>query len=83
MDNDLYSGLFLYTLGGHTFGGGFQASNGDSDFPWLNQGDGGSTYLITDSLIQKFGRPGEKTWQARYAYDFAAAGLRMMAFVMP
>ena len=75
VDNDLYSGLFLYTLGGHTFGGGYESSRGDSDFPWLNQGDGGSTYLITDSLIQKFGRPGEKTWQARYAYDFAAAGL--------
>ncbi|MBJ2281688.1 OprD family porin [Pseudomonas sp. MF6767] len=75
VDNNLYSGLFLYTLGGHTLGAGYQASNGDSDFPWLNQGDGGSTYLITDSLIQKFGRPGEKTWQARYAYDFAAAGL--------
>jgi hypothetical protein len=25
--------------------------------------------------IQKFGRAGEKTWQARYAYDFATVGL--------
>ncbi|MGP5328216.1 OprD family porin [Pseudomonas helleri] len=75
VDNNLYSSMFLYTLGGHTLGAGYQASHGDSDFPWLNQGDGGSTYLITDSLIQKFGRPGEKTWQARYAYDFAAMGL--------
>lgn len=75
VDNNLYSGLFLYTVAGHTFGGGYQSSNGDSDFPWLNQGDGSSNYTITDMQIQKFGRAGEKTWQARYSYDFAALGL--------
>jgi hypothetical protein len=62
-------------VAGHTFGGGYQVSSGDSDFPWLNQGDGSSNYTITDAQIQKFGRAGEKTWQARYSYDFTAAGL--------
>ncbi|WP_213937927.1 OprD family porin [Pseudomonas sp. dw_612] len=75
VDNNLYSGLFLYTVAGHTFGGGYQVSNGSSDFPWLNQGDGSSNYTITDMQIQKFGRAGEKTWQARYSYDFAKVGL--------
>lgn len=75
VDNDLYSALFLYTVAGHTFGGGYQKSRGDSDFPWLNQGDGSSNYTITDSQIQKFGRAGESTWQARYSYDFAKVGL--------
>ncbi len=75
VDNDLYSALFLYTVAGHTFGGGYQISNGDSDFPWLNQGDGSSNYTITDSQIQKFGRAGERTWQARYSFDFAKVGL--------
>lgn len=75
VDNNLYSGLFLYTVAGHTFGGGWQYSNGSSDFPWLNQGDGSSNYTITDMQIQKFGRAGEKTWQARYSYDFAKVGL--------
>jgi hypothetical protein len=75
VDNTLYSGLFLYSVSGHTFGGGYQVSNGDSDFPWLNQGDGSSNYTITDMQIQKFGRAGERTWQARYAYDFAKVGL--------
>ncbi|WP_350614138.1 OprD family porin [Pseudomonas sp. HY7a-MNA-CIBAN-0227] len=75
VDNNLYSGLFLYTVAGHTFGGGYQVSNGSSDFPWLNQGDGSSNYTITDMQIQKFGRAGERTWQARYSYDFAKAGL--------
>ncbi|CRM61177.1 MULTISPECIES: OprD family porin [unclassified Pseudomonas] len=75
VDNNLYSGLFLYTLGGHTFGGGYQVSNGSSDFPWLNQGDGSSAYLTTDMQIAKFARAGERTWQARYAYDFAKVGV--------
>jgi len=75
VSNNLYSGLFLYTVAGHTFGGGYQVSNGSSDFPWLNQGDGSSNYTITDMQIQKFNRAGEKTWQARYSYDFAKVGL--------
>jgi hypothetical protein len=75
VDNNLYSGLFLYSVAGHTFGGGYQVSNGSSDFPWLNQGDGSSAYIITDSQIAKFARAGERTWQARYSYDFAKVGL--------
>jgi len=75
VDNNLYSGLFLYSVAGHTFGGGYQVSNGNSDFPWLNQGDGSSAYLTTDMQIQKFARAGERTWQARYAFDFAKVGV--------
>ena len=75
VDNNLYSGLFLYSVAGHTFGGGYQVSNGSSDFPWLNQGDGSSAYITTDMQIQKFARAGERTWQARYAYDFAKVGV--------
>ncbi|NWD75106.1 OprD family porin [Pseudomonas gingeri] len=75
VDNDLYSYLALYSVAGHTFGAGYQYSKGDSDFPWLNQGDGSSNSTITDMQIQKFARAGEKTWQARYAYDFAKVGV--------
>src|SRR5471032_1191889 len=75
VDNDLYSYLALYSVGGHTFGAGYQYTKGDSDFPWLNQGDGSSNGTITDMQIQKFGRAGERTWQARYAYDFAKVGV--------
>ena len=51
VDNNLYSGLFLYSVAGHTFGGGYQVSNGNSDFPWLNQGDGSSAYITTDCRL--------------------------------
>lgn len=76
VDNRLYSGMFSYAIAAHTFTGGYEVSSGDSDFPFLNQGDGSSSYAITGDLqLQKFGHAGEKTWLARYAYDFAAAGL--------
>ncbi|AUO26203.1 MULTISPECIES: OprD family porin [Pseudomonas] len=75
VDNDLYSYLALYSVAGHTFGAGYQYTKGDSDFPWLNQGDGSSNSTITDMQIQKFARAGERTWQARYAYDFAKIGV--------
>lgn len=71
VDNNLFSGLLLYTVSGHTFGGGYQVSNGDSDFPRLNQGDGSLAYLTT---VMQFARAGERTWQARYSYDFAQVG---------
>lgn len=75
VDNNLYSYLALYSVEGHTFGAGYQYTNGDSDFPWLNQGDGSSNSTTTDMQIQKFGRAGERTWQARYGYDFAKVGV--------
>ena len=50
-------------------------SNGSSDFPFLNQGDGASAYIPTDMQISKFARAGERTWQARYSYDFAKVGV--------
>lgn len=75
VDNNLYSYLGLYTVAGHTFGAGYQISNGDSDFPWLNQGDGSSNSTTTDMQIQKFARAGERTWQVRYGYDFATIGV--------
>jgi hypothetical protein len=75
VDNDLYSYLALYSVEGHTFGAGYQYTKGDSDFPWLNQGDGSSNSTITDMQIQKFARAGERTWQARYGYDFAKIGV--------
>lgn len=48
---------------------------GKSDFPFLNQGDGSSTHLITDRQIGKFQNAGEQTWLAGYGYDFAQAGI--------
>ncbi|ALZ86019.1 OprD family porin [Pseudomonas oryzihabitans] len=76
IDNRLYSGLFTYSIYGHTFGLGYQGSNGNSAFPYLNENGGASTYAITDIQINNFTRSGEDTWQARYSYDFAQLGVK-------
>jgi hypothetical protein len=75
VDNQLYSALFAYTIQGHTFAGGYQVTNGDSDFPYINTGEGSTAYINTDAQIAKFAHAGEDTWQARYSYDFAALGV--------
>ncbi|MFK8329884.1 OprD family porin [Pseudomonas sp. BJa5] len=77
VDNNVYSGMFTYSQNGHGLGAGYQVLTGQSDFPYLNRGDGEgtSTYLVTDAQLLKFNRAGERTWLARYTYDFAAAGV--------
>lgn len=75
VDNNLLSGLFLYNVAGHTFGGGYQYTNGKSDFPWINQGDGSANYTITNMQIDGFVRAGERSWLMNYGYDFAELGL--------
>ncbi|MET1079834.1 MAG: OprD family porin [Pseudomonas sp.] len=75
VDNQAWSGLLTYSLNGHALSAGYQQLSGDSDFPFLNQGDGSTAYLITDRQIGKFQRAGERTWLAQYAYDFAKLGV--------
>ncbi|WP_027600157.1 OprD family porin [Pseudomonas sp. MOIL14HWK12:I2] len=76
VDNRLYSGLFTYSIYGHTLGLGYQSTSGDSNFPYLNENGGASTYTITDIQINNFTRSGEDTWQARYSYDFGQLGVK-------
>lgn len=74
VDNTAASAFFNYSLGSHGFGLGYQHLSGSSHFPFVNNGDGATAYLITDSQIGKFQRAGEKTWLGRYSYDFAQLG---------
>lgn len=75
VDNNTWSALFTYSLSGHALSAGYQQVFGDSAFPFVNQGDGASAYLITDRQIGKFASAGERTWLAEYGYDFTSAGI--------
>ncbi|MFJ2982716.1 MULTISPECIES: OprD family porin [unclassified Pseudomonas] len=75
VDSRVWSLMSTYSKGGHSVGLGYQEAIGDSDMPFLNQGDGSSVYLITNAQIGKFQRAGERTWVAKYGYDFASVGL--------
>src|SRR5690554_6463388 len=71
VDNRAMSALFTYHRSNHSLGLGYQAMRGDSNFAFVNNGDGATAYLITDSQIGKFERAGEKTWVGQYGYNFA------------
>lgn len=75
VDNTAASALFTFSQSGHAAGLGYQHLSGKSNFPFVNNGDGATAYLITDSQIGKFQRAGQRTWLARYGYDFAQAGV--------
>lgn len=75
VDNRAASALFTFSQGGHAAGLGYQHMSGTSNFPFVNNGDGATAYLITDVQIGKFLRAGQRTWLARYAYDFAQVGV--------
>ncbi|CAD5106665.1 OprD family porin [Zestomonas carbonaria] len=75
VDNQTWSAFFTYSLGGHAASLGYQQVEGDSAFPFLNQGGGSTAYLITDRQIGKFLSAGERTWVAEYGYDFSKVGV--------
>lgn len=71
VDNQAMSAMFTYKRSNHALGLGYQEMRGDSNFAFLNNGDGATAHLITDSQIGKFERAGEKTWVGQYNYNFA------------
>ena len=74
----MHSALFTYSHSGHELSAGYQQVSGDSAFPYLNAGDGATSYLITDRQIGRGGKflsAGERTWLAGYAYDFGKLGI--------
>ncbi|MFJ3377394.1 OprD family outer membrane porin [Pseudomonas sp. NPDC086112] len=87
VDNQTWSAMFTYTLGGSAFLLGHQRVSDDGGFVYLNQGSvvngsgrseeagGASFYLFTDSMINGFVRAGENTTFGQYSYDFAALGV--------
>lgn len=79
VDNDAFGAKFTYELGGHGFGIAYQAMNGETGFPHLN---GTNSYLVNYVMISAdFASPGEKSWQLRYDYDFAAMGIPGLTFM--
>lgn len=78
IDSGALSGLFTYSLGGHAFGVGLQKMNGDTSMPFLN---GTDPYLANYIQLNDFAEPGERSWQLRYDYNFAAIGIPGLTFM--
>ncbi|MBJ9974164.1 OprD family porin [Pseudomonas sp. S75] len=78
IDSGALSGLFTYSLGGHAFGVGLQKMNGETSMPYLN---GTDPYLANYIQLNDFAEPGERSWQLRYDYNFAAVGIPGLTFM--
>ncbi|WP_449432874.1 OprD family porin [Pseudomonas putida] len=78
VDNTAFSAMFTYALGGHSFGLGYQRMSGDTGFANIN---GTDAYLVNLVQISDFANQDERSWQARYDYNFAALGLPGLSFM--
>ncbi|MDB6143622.1 MAG: putative outer rane porin [Pseudomonas sp.] len=78
VDNRALQGMFTYSQVGHSFGLGYQRMDGNTGFAEINGTDG---YLINLVQINDFGNQNERSWQARYDYNFVALGIPGLTFM--
>jgi hypothetical protein len=78
IDNQAFGALFTYSLGGHALGLGYQRMSGDDPFPYISRSD---PYLVNFVQIGDFANVDERSWQARYDYNFAGLGVPGLAFM--
>ena len=72
IDNQAFFSLLSAKRGGHTFFIGYQAIYGDSAFPRVFAN---VSPLGNEVPTFEFASADERSWQARYDYDFAALGV--------
>ncbi|AJO77085.1 OprD family porin [Pseudomonas sp. MRSN 12121] len=78
IDNRSLNGLVSYALNGHKLSAGYQHMSGDSAFPYV---DGADPYLVNFVQINDFAGAEERSWQARYDYDFGKLGIPGLTFM--
>ncbi|WP_223446016.1 MULTISPECIES: OprD family porin [Pseudomonas] len=78
IDNKSLNGLVSYALSGHKFSAGYQHMSGDSAFPYV---DGADPYLVNFVQINDFAGADERSWQARYDFDFVTLGVPGLTFM--
>ncbi|MCJ8207960.1 OprD family porin [Pseudomonas sp. RGM2987] len=78
IDNNALGAMFTYALGGHAFGLGYQRMSGDTGFAYIN---GTDAFLVNFVQIGDFANTDERSWQARYDYNFAALGVPGLTFM--
>ena len=79
VDNKAFGAMVTYSISGHSFGLGYQKMSGDTGFAYI--GGGVDPYLVNYVQIGDFAQPDEKSWQARYDYNFAAIGIPGLTFM--
>jgi len=79
VDNKAFGAMVTYSLSGHGFGLGYQRMSGDTGFAYV--GGNIDPYLVNFVQIGDFAKEDERSWQARYDYNFAAIGIPGLTFM--
>ncbi|WP_407291061.1 OprD family porin [Stutzerimonas zhaodongensis] len=79
VDNKAFGAMVTYSLSGHGFGLGYQKMSGDTGFAYV--GGNIDPYLVNFVQIGDFAKADERSWQARYDYNFAAIGIPGLTFM--
>lgn len=79
VDNKALGAMVTYSLSGHSLGLGYQKMSGDTGFAYI----GGATdpFLVNYVQINDFANKDEKSWQARYDFNFASIGIPGLTFM--
>ena len=78
IDNCALNGMLGYGLGAHKFSLGYQQMSGDTGYAYI---DGSDPFLVNFVQINDFANADERSWQARYEYDFAGLGVPGLGFL--
>ncbi len=79
VDNKAFGAMVTYSLSGHSFGLGYQKMSGDTGFAYV--GGNIDPYLVNFVQIGDFAQTDEKSWQARYDFNFASVGIPGLTFM--
>lgn len=78
VDNKAFGAMVTYSLDGHAFGLGYQKMSGDTGFAYIN---GTDPFLVNYVQIGDFANKDEKSYQARYDFNFASIGIPGLTFM--
>lgn len=78
VDNKAFGAMATYSLSGHSLGLGYQQMNGDTGFAYVG---GTDPFLVNYVQVGHFGNRDEKSWQARYDFNFASVGVPGLTFM--
>jgi hypothetical protein len=78
VDNKTLGAMLTYGINSHAFGLGYQTMSGDTGYAYVNATD---PFLLNYVQIGDFANKDEKSWQARYDYNFAAVGIPGLTFM--
>jgi hypothetical protein len=70
--------MLTYGINGHKLGLGFQDMSGDTGYAYI---DGSDPFLVNFVQINDFAGAEERSWQARYDFDFGKLGIPGLSFM--